>query len=104
MYVCVRVCAAREEVVCMSEKIPVTYRFLSQLGCPDELGDRRKCEHATREALRAGGKVVIDRTNIDEHQRLHWLRIARQCRVPGLILSLPLPIIAKPSTVSWLVG
>ena len=49
----------------------------------DELGDRRKCEHATQEALHNGYRVVIDRTNIDEHQRSHWLRIARQCRVPG---------------------
>ena len=44
---------------------------------------RRKCEHATHEALQNGHRVVIDRTNIDEHQRSHWLRIARECRVPA---------------------
>lgn len=49
----------------------------------DELGDRRKCEHASQEALKNGYNVVIDRTNIDETQRSHWLRIARECRLPG---------------------
>jgi hypothetical protein len=44
---------------------------------------RRKCEHATYEALQNGHRVVIDRTNIDAHQRSHWLRIARECRVPA---------------------
>lgn len=48
----------------------------------DELGDRRKCEHAVKRALEDGQHVVVDRTNIDQHQRSHWLRIGRKMRLP----------------------
>ena len=48
----------------------------------DELGDRRKCEHAAHRALNSGRSVLIDRTNIDDLQRSHWLKIASACRVP----------------------
>ena len=48
----------------------------------DTLGNRKKCEHAARLALNSGRRVLIDRTNIDVHQRSHWVKIARQCRVP----------------------
>ena len=49
----------------------------------DALGDRRKCEHAAYLALNGGRSVLIDRTNFDEDQRKHWLRIAEKCRVPA---------------------
>ena len=45
--------------------------------CQDILGDRRACEVAVDAALQAGGRVVVDRTNIDAAQRAHWVRIAR---------------------------
>ena len=48
----------------------------------DELGDRRKCENAVHVALQNGERVVVDRTNIDASQRAHWLRIARENRLP----------------------
>ena len=33
-------------------------------------------------ALQNGERVVVDRTNIDASQRAHWLRIARENRLP----------------------
>jgi len=43
----------------------------------DTLGSRRRCEEECAAALAAGRRVVIDRTNIDEAQRAHWLAPAR---------------------------
>ena len=43
----------------------------------DTLGNRKKCEQATYQALSEAKHVIIDRTNVDKGQRGHWLRIAR---------------------------
>jgi predicted kinase len=45
--------------------------------CQDVLGNRRACELAVDTALRAGERVVVDRTNIDCAQRAHFLHIAQ---------------------------
>ncbi|KAJ7453979.1 P-loop containing nucleoside triphosphate hydrolase protein [Mycena galericulata] len=50
----------------------------------DDLGDRRQVEYVSREALRNGSSVCIDRTNFDPSQRAHWIRIARE--VPGTLI------------------
>ena len=62
--------------------------------CQDELGSRAACEEAAAGALREGARVVVDRTNIDAEQRAHWLRLARQHRLPDsaaacVVLSAP---------------
>lgn len=44
----------------------------------DDLGDRRKVERKARECLAQGYSICIDRTNFDEQQRAHWVRIARE--------------------------
>ncbi|KAF9078174.1 P-loop containing nucleoside triphosphate hydrolase protein [Rhodocollybia butyracea] len=44
----------------------------------DELGNRRQVEALARDSLRKGFSVCIDRTNIDESQRAHWINIARE--------------------------
>ena len=49
----------------------------------DELGNRRTCEQKAELALAQGARVVIDRTNFDQQQRSHWLRIARKRGVPA---------------------
>ncbi|KAI0060940.1 P-loop containing nucleoside triphosphate hydrolase protein [Artomyces pyxidatus] len=43
----------------------------------DELGDRRAVENRARRCLQQGLSVCIDRTNLDESQRAHWINIAR---------------------------
>uniref|UniRef100_A0A7S1HDT8 Uncharacterized protein n=1 Tax=Hemiselmis andersenii TaxID=464988 RepID=A0A7S1HDT8_HEMAN len=48
----------------------------------DALGSRQECEHACWAALEEQQRVVVDRTNIDEVQRSHWVGIARKTRVP----------------------
>ena len=42
----------------------------------DELGNRKECEKQAARALQQGRSVLIDRTNFDNQQRSHWLRIA----------------------------
>ncbi|KAL5536915.1 hypothetical protein ACEPAF_738 [Sanghuangporus sanghuang] len=44
----------------------------------DDLGDRKTVEQLVRISLKQGFSVCIDRTNFDETQRLHWIRIARE--------------------------
>ncbi|KAF7308682.1 hypothetical protein HMN09_00717700 [Mycena chlorophos] len=44
----------------------------------DDLGDRRKVEALARASLSKGSSVIIDRTNFDESQRAHWIRIAAE--------------------------
>ena len=53
----------------------------------DTLGNRKKCEHAARLALDSGRRVLIDRTNIDAHQRSHWVNIAREYSVPNAAIA-----------------
>jgi predicted kinase len=48
----------------------------------DELGSRQDCEAAVFRSLSAQQRVVVDRTNIDQVQRSHWLGIARKLRMP----------------------
>lgn len=50
----------------------------------DELGNRRRVEAQARSALRQGLSVCIDRTNIDETQRAHWVNIAHE--FPGTLI------------------
>ncbi|KLO17961.1 hypothetical protein SCHPADRAFT_140534 [Schizopora paradoxa] len=47
----------------------------------DDLGNRRAVEKLARESLHDGLSVCIDRTNVDETQRAHWINIARE--LPG---------------------
>ena len=50
----------------------------------DILKTRGKCEKLTRAALKTNQSVVVDRTNIDQTQRLHWITIANErshCKV-----------------------
>jgi predicted kinase len=49
----------------------------------DELGSRRACESRTEKELQAGGRVAVDRTNIDVGQRAHWTAAAARCGVPA---------------------
>ncbi|KAL5531664.1 hypothetical protein ACEPAG_4541 [Sanghuangporus baumii] len=44
----------------------------------DDLGDRKTVEQLVRISLKQGLSVCIDRTNFDETQRSHWIRIARE--------------------------
>jgi len=46
--------------------------------CQDELGSRKACVRATVEALRAGHRVIIDRTNFNEEQRHPFISIAKE--------------------------
>eukprot|EP01130_Rhizamoeba_saxonica_P016256 TRINITY_DN747_c0_g1_i1.p1 TRINITY_DN747_c0_g1~~TRINITY_DN747_c0_g1_i1.p1 ORF type:complete len:738 (+),score=178.47 TRINITY_DN747_c0_g1_i1:260-2215(+) len=58
----------------------------------DELGNRRKCESRTRQALQNGRSVVIDRCNIDIDQRSVWLKMARDMGVGNIwcfVLDIP---------------
>eukprot|EP00808_Paulinella_micropora_P004430 g41439.t1 len=48
----------------------------------DSLGSRRACEFSVFEALLWGRNVVVDRSNFDEAQREHWIRIAQQQKTP----------------------
>jgi hypothetical protein len=41
------------------------------------------CEQAADLALAQGRSVLIDRTNFDQQQQSHWLRIARKRGVPA---------------------
>ncbi|KAJ7746892.1 P-loop containing nucleoside triphosphate hydrolase protein [Mycena maculata] len=50
----------------------------------DDLGDRRQVEYVSREALRNGHSVCIDRTNFDPGQRAHWIKISRE--FPGTLI------------------
>ncbi|KAI8376330.1 P-loop containing nucleoside triphosphate hydrolase protein [Radiomyces spectabilis] len=54
----------------------------------DDLRSRKACEHATREYLRKGYNVVIDRCNFDPKQRHTWVAIAREFRIPVYCLVL----------------
>lgn len=47
--------------------------------CQDELGTRKRCEAAVREALHAGHRVVIDRCNQSVEQRKTWIDLAHEC-------------------------
>jgi len=63
----------------------------------DDLGNRRAVERLARESLSEGLSVCIDRTNVDETQRAHWINIARE--QPGthiwcLVFDTPLDICA----------
>jgi len=63
----------------------------------DDLGNRRAVENLARESLREGLSICIDRTNVDETQRAHWINIARE--LPGtqvwcLVFDTPLDICA----------
>ena len=49
----------------------------------DELGTRRRCEDAARDALLAGHSVIVDRTNINPEQRAHWFRVAGEVGLPA---------------------
>ncbi|KAJ3866261.1 P-loop containing nucleoside triphosphate hydrolase protein, partial [Lentinula novae-zelandiae] len=42
----------------------------------DDLGNRAQVEALAKNSLRKGLSVCIDRTNIDESQRAHWIRLA----------------------------
>ncbi|KAJ3720921.1 P-loop containing nucleoside triphosphate hydrolase protein [Lentinula raphanica] len=44
----------------------------------DDLGSRSQVEALARDSLREGLSVCIDRTNIDESQREHWIKIAHE--------------------------
>ncbi|KAI0033673.1 AAA domain-containing protein, partial [Vararia minispora EC-137] len=50
--------------------------------CQDNLGSRRAVESMARSALQSGLSVCIDRTNIDQTQRSHWVDIAGE--FPGV--------------------
>ncbi|KIK61564.1 hypothetical protein GYMLUDRAFT_42564 [Collybiopsis luxurians FD-317 M1] len=50
----------------------------------DELGSRTQVEFLARNSLRAGLSVCIDRTNFDEKQRAHWVKIANE--FPGTFI------------------
>ena len=41
----------------------------------DHLGDRRTCERVAANHLRRGGKVIIDRCNINSRQRSTWIAL-----------------------------
>jgi predicted kinase len=45
-------------------------------GAGGRRGTREDCLVAAREALRRGGSIVVDRTNADEWQRAHFIRLA----------------------------
>lgn len=49
----------------------------------DTLGNRRACERAVADALRAGRRVVIDRCNHDRSQREGWTNLLGRSGVPG---------------------
>ncbi|KAJ3982567.1 AAA domain-containing protein, partial [Lentinula detonsa] len=50
----------------------------------DDLGSRVLVEALARDSLREGLSVCIDRTNIDESQRAHWIEIAHE--FPGTLI------------------
>ncbi|GAA5993662.1 hypothetical protein JCM10908_000666 [Rhodotorula pacifica] len=55
----------------------------------DDLGDRRTCEAAVRNALARGKNVVVDRQNFDAGQRRTWLEIANEfpgVRAGGMVM------------------
>ncbi|BGP56504.1 hypothetical protein JCM8202v2_004125 [Rhodotorula sphaerocarpa] len=56
----------------------------------DDLGDRRTCEAAVRDALSQHKNVVVDRQNFDARQRRTWLEIAGDfpgVRVGGMVMA-----------------
>ena len=58
----------------------------------DELGNRKKCESAVVDALKAGRSVVVDRCNADVSQRLTWATLANAARVRAVALELTPPL------------
>ena len=52
----------------------------------DLLGNRQKCINKTKELLKQGKSVIIDRTNINRKQRNHWLEIAKEFEIPVLCI------------------
>ncbi|KAF8223526.1 P-loop containing nucleoside triphosphate hydrolase protein [Tricholoma matsutake] len=50
----------------------------------DDLGDRRRVEQLARAILARGKSVCIDRTNFNDSQRSHWIKIARE--YPGTLI------------------
>lgn len=61
----------------------------------DELGSRQHCETAVFHALASQQRVVVDRTNIDQAQRSHWVGIARKV---GAAFPIRVPIHTEPTT------
>lgn len=57
---------------------PSSARHVSQ----DELKTRVKCERLAAGTLAGGGVALIDRTNVSEEQRRHWLDIAGEAGAP----------------------
>ncbi|CAM9785592.1 unnamed protein product [Ectocarpus sp. 4 AP-2014] len=54
--------------------------FLEDMGWSvvnqDTLGSREKCRRKTQQVLEKGGRVLIDRCNFDQSQRVTWLDLA----------------------------
>ncbi|KAF8518016.1 P-loop containing nucleoside triphosphate hydrolase protein [Hysterangium stoloniferum] len=64
----------------------------------DDLGSRRKVEHAATRALENGFCVCVDRTNFDESQRRHFINIAHSSpntTVWALVFDTPYEICAS---------
>jgi predicted kinase len=51
--------------------------------CQDELGSRDACVEAAARHLRAGRRVLVDRSNFDRDQRRHWTALATRERLPA---------------------
>lgn len=47
----------------------------------DTLGNREKCIKRTKQYLKEGKSVIIDRTNINKKQRAYWLAIASEFNI-----------------------
>ncbi|CAM9526160.1 unnamed protein product [Pylaiella littoralis] len=54
--------------------------FLEDMGWTvvnqDSLGSREKCRRRAKQILQSGGRVVIDRCNFDQSQRVTWINLA----------------------------
>ena len=66
------------------QNLPQKWTVVNQ----DILKSRERCENLTRAALKTNQSVVVDRTNIDQTQRLYWISIANErshCKVVVLV-------------------
>jgi len=64
----------------LEQYFPYRWRRCNQ----DDLGSRYQVEALARNSLRDGLSVCIDRTNIDQGQRAHWINIAHE--FPGTLI------------------
>jgi DNA 3'-phosphatase len=60
-------------------------------------GKRELVEEATRQALKDGKSVVVDRTHLNEEQRSYFVEIAKECKVKvhAILLQPPKDVVVK---------